>query len=72
MPTGVQVLVRQKNGEAHYIIEDDGCGFDPESVKKDSHLGLIIMRTRAERSDGNLTVNSTPGAGTQIIARFPL
>ena len=68
----VQVLVRQMNGEAHFIIEDDGCGFVPNSVESENHLGLVIMQTRAERSDGHLTVKSTPGVGTQITACFPL
>lgn len=68
----VQVLIERTNGEAYFVIEDDGCGFDPNSVESGNHLGLVIMQTRAERSGGHLTVNSTPGNGTQVMARFPL
>ncbi len=68
----VQVLIGQMNGEVHFVIEDDGCGFDPNSVESENHLGLVIMQTRAERSGGRITINSSLGAGTQIEAWFPL
>ena len=68
----VWVRVEQANGEASFTIEDDGRGFDPSTVEGDSHLGLTIMRVRAERSGGQLVVDSAPGSGTRIIVRFPL
>jgi GAF domain-containing protein/ligand-binding sensor domain-containing protein len=47
-------------------IVDDGIGFDPLGVTPD-HLGLGIIRERAEAIDASLSINSAPGAGTQII-----
>jgi len=34
-------------------------------------MGLINIRQRAEQVGGSLVLNSTPGAGTQVIVRIP-
>ncbi len=46
-------------------IADDGAGFDPGTVTAD-HLGLKIMRERAEALGARFNLYSEPGAGTQI------
>ncbi|WP_374711572.1 HAMP domain-containing sensor histidine kinase [Symbiobacterium terraclitae] len=53
------------------IVEDDGCGFDPEAVGPRS-LGLVGMRERVALLDGTLEVESAPGSGTTVFARVPL
>ena len=68
----VWVRVDQAHGEACFTVEDDGCGFNLSDVVGDNHLGLTIMRIRAERSGGQVVVDSAPGAGTKVIIRFPL
>lgn len=68
----VQVRVEHRNDELYFTVEDDGRGFDVSTVDQEKHLGLTIMRTRAERSGGHLEVASAPGQGTQVVARFPL
>jgi two-component system nitrate/nitrite sensor histidine kinase NarX len=68
----VWVRVEQGHGEVSFTVEDDGGGFDPSDVRGEHHLGLTIMRIRAERSGGQVTVDSAPGAGTRVIIRFPL
>jgi signal transduction histidine kinase len=50
-------------------ISDDGHGFDPASVAMD-HLGLCILRERAEAIDALLRVDSQPGCGTQIMVTW--
>jgi two-component system, NarL family, nitrate/nitrite sensor histidine kinase NarX len=64
----VQITVERCNGLARFCIQDDGRGFQPEEVDRQQHLGLTIMRTRAERCGGSLQVESTPGHGTRIAA----
>jgi two-component system, NarL family, nitrate/nitrite sensor histidine kinase NarX len=66
------VRVEQDHREASFTVEDDGCGFNPSDVRGEHHLGLTIMRIRAERSGGQVTIDSAPGAGTRVIIRFPL
>jgi signal transduction histidine kinase len=68
----VQINVARSNGMAQIAISDDGCGFDPHDITGQQHLGLSIMRTRAERCGGSLEVKSARGRGTQIVARLPL
>ncbi|MBI5566578.1 MAG: type IV pili methyl-accepting chemotaxis transducer N-terminal domain-containing protein [Chloroflexi bacterium] len=68
----VQVQVGRVNGSARFVIADDGRGFDLNNVDGGQHLGLGIMRTRAERCGGSLDVVSTPGRGTTISATLPL
>jgi len=54
-------------------IEDHGAGFDAESVLSGAaSSGLTGMRERATLLGGRLSVASTPGSGTQVVAELPL
>ncbi len=57
-------------------IQDDGIGFDIQSVNANyssrGSLGMVNMRERAERIDGSLKVDSAPGKGTIITLVVPL
>jgi two-component system, NarL family, sensor histidine kinase DegS len=53
------------------VIEDDGAGFDPRTVRQDG-LGLVGMRERLALLDGRLQVESRPGNGTTVAAEVPL
>ena len=46
-------------------IQDNGGGFDPNAVPA-GHLGLIIMRERAEAVGAKLEINVLPGQGTDL------
>lgn len=52
-------------------IQDDGQGFDSANIDSRNHLGLEMMRERAELVGGELTVTSTPGQGTEVTVRLP-
>jgi signal transduction histidine kinase len=52
-------------------IEDHGAGFDPTTTTQET-AGLTGMRERAASMGGHLTVVSFPGAGTLVLAEFPL
>jgi two-component system nitrate/nitrite sensor histidine kinase NarX len=68
----VQIIVERRNGLAQFTIDDDGHGFNLAEVDGQHHLGLSIMRARAERCGGSLDVKSEVGRGTQIVACLPL
>jgi two-component system nitrate/nitrite sensor histidine kinase NarX len=68
----VWVKAERRNGLARFTVADDGCGFDPQAVLGEHHLGLKIMRLRAERSGGQLTIQSAPGAGAQVVVELPI
>ncbi|KFA58058.1 hypothetical protein A9G48_04745 [Gilliamella sp. wkB18] len=50
-------------------ISDNGIGFQP-NIKQDNHYGIVIMRDRAEILNGNLTINTEPQKGTQVMVIF--
>jgi PAS domain S-box-containing protein len=52
-------------------INDDGCGFDPYSVRGGG-MGLRVMRFRAQMISGYLIIDSQPGRGTNLRCRCPV
>ena len=55
------------------LIEDDGEGIIPASeALPGEHIGLSVMRERAERLPGEITIESEPGEGTRIVLTFPV
>lgn len=61
-----QVVVTLRLDETVRLsIADNGCGFDPAAVPPD-HLGLKIMRERAEAIGAAISIYGEPGEGTQI------
>ncbi|MGP1614042.1 MAG: type IV pili methyl-accepting chemotaxis transducer N-terminal domain-containing protein [Pollutimonas bauzanensis] len=54
-------------------IHDNGIGFDVETVKQKgaSHVGLDIMRERAQRLHARFDIASRPGAGTTVVLHLP-
>lgn len=72
-PSTVRVRLRERtDGTIELEVEDDGDGFDPEEAReKDDRFGLIGMRERCGAVGGRLEVETRPGAGTLIRARFP-
>ncbi len=50
-------------------ISDNGRGFNP-TVNVTNHLGLGIMRERAESIGASLIIDSVPGKGTHILLHW--
>ena len=50
-------------------VRDDGVGFTPNGS---AGFGLVAMRERVQRLEGQLAVESEPGAGTAISASVPV
>jgi signal transduction histidine kinase/DNA-binding NarL/FixJ family response regulator len=68
--SGVRVgLVYGSEGIA-VIVEDDGCGFDPEQASRQG-VGLPGLVARAAQVGGRVRIDSTPGWGTRIRADLP-
>ncbi len=53
-------------------IEDDGQGFDPESLEAGRGFGLRSMRGRTEALGGRMEVKSAPGGGAIVSIEIPL
>ena len=62
----------QRHPRWRFEVQDDGRGFDPDSVPPDSlHVGLGIMRERAQRIGAVVQVESAPGQGTRVCIELP-
>ncbi|MHB1415735.1 MAG: cache domain-containing protein [Chloroflexota bacterium] len=61
----VSIALAFMDDRVELSVSDDGRGFDPRLVPPD-HLGLGIMRERAEAITATLRVASQPGSGTTV------
>ncbi len=67
----VSVLLIRKDTAVSAVIEDDGRGFSRGGLSGDG-IGIVGMRERLALIDGTLTIESSPGAGTTLVAEVPL
>jgi ligand-binding sensor domain-containing protein/signal transduction histidine kinase len=61
-------------GRVRLSVRDDGRGFDSQVAGngRAGHFGLIGMRERAEQIGGTLSIHSTAGSGTEVVADVPI
>jgi signal transduction histidine kinase len=69
--TRVTVTCEVFNGLATVVVADDGAGFDPATVRRDTGLRQSIVG-RLEDQGGNATIDSSPGAGTRVSLQLRL
>jgi signal transduction histidine kinase len=67
----VSVAVQAEGNEVVVLVEDDGGGFDSNSVGDGAGLGLLGMNERAVSAGGSVRVESSPGGGTRVRLRIP-
>ena len=54
-------------------VSDDGQGFDTSAPGvEDGHVGLAIMRERAQRIGGSISIKSNPAGGAAITLTLPI
>jgi signal transduction histidine kinase len=68
--TSVEIAVVEDDGCIDVTVRDDGAGFDPGVAH--TGFGLLGMRERVQLVDGELKVETTPGAGTTVRAKLPV
>lgn len=75
---------RSEKRAVRLVVSDDGSGMDPDVLERacepffttkdasgGSGLGLAVCYGIATRAGGDLTIASTPGAGTTVTLTFP-
>jgi signal transduction histidine kinase len=74
--TKVQVSVVRDGNDIAIRVDDDGTGFDCETIDAypnvGVHYGLFSIRERLDYSGGSLIVESKAGMGTKVLLRAPL
>lgn len=63
--TQVNVKLSQIGKNLEVSITDNGCGFEFDSLE-DGGLGLVSMKERIHRINGQINISSTPNQGTKI------
>ena len=58
------------NGSLHFVVRDDGAGFDPVQTAKGS--GLTNMTDRIDALGGTLEITSAAGTGTLVSGSLPV
>jgi signal transduction histidine kinase len=66
----VQIIILDTNQDVELIIEDDGIGFNFDTIKKGA--GLKHIQNRVYLANGTLSVNSLPNEGSKIFIKFPI
>jgi signal transduction histidine kinase len=72
--SGCRVFLRRRPNTILMTIEDDGVGFDQDTLQdRDATrgLGLIGIRERVSQLRGTLRLETAPGAGTRLTVELP-
>jgi PAS domain S-box-containing protein len=72
----VRISLDLIGGALRLLIEDNGCGFDPDNIPyvegETRGIGLVSMKERAALFGGTCRIVSAPGQGTRIEVTWPL
>jgi signal transduction histidine kinase len=75
-PRRIEIEARYMPSRIELQIRDDGAGFDPGQPSEQQEprigLGLVGIRQRVQDVGGQVSIQSAPGSGTQIVALLPL
>jgi two-component system nitrate/nitrite sensor histidine kinase NarX len=68
-----QVHIEPAHDRLVIVIEDDGAGLLPTAAAGNgaAHFGLEIMRERAQRLGGSLSIHAADGGGTRVQLSIP-
>jgi len=69
--TQVKVMIDMGDDRIRVSVDDNGKGFDSESVLQGTSLGLKLIRERSEMLGGNFEVDSSAGKGSRISFTVP-
>lgn len=69
--TELRLQIQWQNQRLNVVVQDNGKGFDPMSVRSDRH-GMTNMRERMEELGGTCRVTSELGKGCRVEFGIPL
>lgn len=69
--TKLFIQIAQGNNEITLMAEDNGKGFDFDQIKKHSSYGLAHMKSRIEKLNGTMFIDSNINRGTIISILIP-
>ena len=69
--TEIRLRLAAKPEGLYLSMQDNGRGFEPETLQAREGIGLVNMRQRAEIIGAQLHLNSSPGKGTHMELLLP-
>ncbi len=68
------VTIIGRGAKAEVSVRDDGIGFATEQEREPhaTGFGLLIIRERLREVGGDMVIDSSPGAGTEVVLTIPL
>jgi two-component system sensor histidine kinase DegS len=67
----VKVIVDLGEDRIRVSVDDNGKGFDADSLQQSNSLGLKLIRERTEMLGGSFEIDSAVGKGTRILFAVP-
>jgi two-component system, NarL family, sensor histidine kinase DegS len=72
LATSVKVSVDTGDTAIRLSLEDNGNGFDTDSLEKQSNIGLKLIKDRVEMLGGKFDIDTAPGKGARVTLTIPL
>lgn len=69
--TSVKVSLDLGEDRIRVSVDDNGKGFDADSIHQGNNLGLKLIRERTEMLGGSFEIDSALGKGTRILFAVP-
>lgn len=69
--SSVKVIVDLGEDRIRVSVDDNGKGFDADSIHQGNNLGLKLIRERTEMLGGSFEIDSALGRGTRILFAVP-
>lgn len=70
--TLVKIQVDIGDAAIRLSLDDNGTGFDTDSLEKESNLSLKLIKDRAEMLGGKFDIDSAPGKGARVTLTIPV
>ncbi len=71
--SSVSVTLHRDADRVRAVVEDDGCGFEPNRAPgAEGGLGLVALHERARLMQGSLSIESSKQGGTTLAVSIPL
>lgn len=66
-----KVQIDANDNQVRVTVEDNGKGFDVETLSEQSGMGLKVIRDRVEMLGGLMEINSAIGQGVRVLFQVP-
>jgi signal transduction histidine kinase len=70
--TLIKIQVDMGDTVIRLSLDDNGKGFDTDSLAKESNLGIKLIKDRVEMLGGKFDIDTAPGKGARVTLSIPI